>query len=469
MVSSSSDPQWEVVLAEVAENAELAEGSEGARSVLVAMFRNEGINNKRLSQVTGIAVPALAAVRGEMQKAGILEDTRSLGSSGRRWAKDNLNLSFESEPIPFGRSISVEDIPEGLSKLEKVKELLEERPSPDFALDQSRATYETVVKRTLYLLAKGDLEGRRIIFLGDDDAISLAVGLTGLSAKVTVVDIDTRVIEFLQKSSKELGLDNFAVFEHDLRDPCPDETIGAFDVVVTDPPYTVPGMRLFLKRARQVLRTHVTTRTGEIETVGKRCLLSFGNKPPLESQLSQISILEHGFTIREMVPDFNHYMGARILGQFSNLYYLHTASATGREVSFEYRGRPLYTRQAKEAVSEYRPVGYHIVGELSGVERKTILDNDLIREAFLESLESAKLGVVDVFQHRYDPYGYSVVAILESSHASIHTWPEHGYAGVDIFLCSEVEFGLNAMDFLKDKLAPRDSEVRWMARGSELE
>ncbi|MHA1960252.1 MAG: adenosylmethionine decarboxylase [Candidatus Thorarchaeota archaeon] len=467
MADSSTNPQWEVVLTQVAKKADLAEGSEGARSVLVTMFRNEGINNKKLSQKTGIAVPALAAVRGEMHKARILEDTRSLGSSGRKWVKDNLHLTFDFEPIPLKYKITSSEIPERLAKLERMREILEKRPSPDYALDQSRATYETVIKRTLYLLARGDLEGRRVIFLGDDDAISLAVALTCLPTNVTVLDIDSRVTEFLRETVDEFGLNNFEVLEHDLREPCPDETVGAFDVVVTDPPYTVPGLRLFLKRSRQVLRSRVLTPLGEIETVGKRCLLSFGSKPPLESQLVQLSILGHGFTIQEMVPDFNHYQGARILGQFSHLYYLQTATSPGREVSFEYQGRPLYTRQVKESDIDFRPVGFHIVGELFGLDRQTLLDNELIRESLLESLESANLDVVDVFQHRFDPYGYTVVAILKSSHASVHTWPEHGYAGVDIFLCNDVELGLKAMESMKEKLSPKESDVRWMARGSE--
>jgi S-adenosylmethionine decarboxylase len=38
--------------------------------------------------------------------------------------------------------------------------------------------------------------------------------------------------------------------------------------------------------------------------------------------------------------------------------------------------------------------------------------------------------------HSFDPYGVSGVVIITESHVTIHTWPEHGYAAVDIFSCS---------------------------------
>jgi S-adenosylmethionine decarboxylase len=38
--------------------------------------------------------------------------------------------------------------------------------------------------------------------------------------------------------------------------------------------------------------------------------------------------------------------------------------------------------------------------------------------------------------HRFQPYGISGVVVIAESHLSIHTWPEHSYAAVDIFSCS---------------------------------
>jgi len=65
-----------------------------------------------------------------------------------------------------------------------------------------------------------------------------------------------------------------------------------------DPPYTNEGLRLFLKRAKQVLKTSINIEGKEHKVIGKKCLLCFGNKPPKVMQQIQLSILDHGFVIK---------------------------------------------------------------------------------------------------------------------------------------------------------------------------
>ena len=50
-------------------------------------------------------------------------------------------------------------------------------------------------------------------------------------------------------------------------------------------------------------------------------------------------------------------------------------------------------------------------------------------------------------------YGVTGVSLLAESHMSIHTWPEHKYAAVDIYMCGETD-PYQALSALKDKLAP---------------
>ncbi|MHA1473044.1 MAG: bis-aminopropyl spermidine synthase family protein, partial [Promethearchaeota archaeon] len=245
----------EAILTIVAEKAQLAEGIEGVRSILLTMYRFPSLKNKKVSQKTGIAIPALAAVRGELVKAGIIEKKNYLGEKGRTWIKKNLKLKFEYDPLPDNYALSLSEIPKEFTSISKIEKILENRPKPDFALDQSHATSSTVVNRSLYLLKKGDIEGRKILFLGDDDATSLAVGLLNLAEEITVIDIDPNVIKFLSDGANTLSLTNFNVLTHDLRDSSPESVLNNFDVVVMDPPYTNEGLRLFLKRAKQILKT----------------------------------------------------------------------------------------------------------------------------------------------------------------------------------------------------------------------
>ncbi len=45
--------------------------------------------------------------------------------------------------------------------------------------------------------------------------------------------------------------------------------------------------------------------------------------------------------------------------------------------------------------------------------------------------------IVKAVFHNFSPYGVSGVIVITESHVTIHTWPEHGYAAVDIFSCSK--------------------------------
>ncbi len=458
----------EEILTLVAEKAQLSEGIEGVRSILLIMYRFPSLKNKIVSQKTGIAIPALAAVRSELVKAGIIEKRNLLGEKGREWVRSKLNLRFEYDPVPGNFDSIIRELPEEFYYLNDIKSYLDNRPSPEFALDQSHADFSTVLKKTLYLVKKGDIEGRRIIFLGDDDFISLAVGLTKLANEITVVDIDDRVLNFLSNTARKLSLKNFNVLHHDLREPIPKNVVNKYDIAVMDPPYTNEGLRLFLKRAKQVLKSTIIVDGRSYPIIGKKSILSFGNKPPNEMQKLQLSILDHGFIINEMLPDFNHYEGASIIGKFSHLYYLQSVINPTSMYNFSLISHPIYTSEVKSKIkSPFLPIGYHFIGEMRFINQEILLDNEKIQKIFLDSLISADLTILDIYHHNYQPYGYSAIAILKTSHAAIHTWPEHGYLSIDIFICDEKSKGLKVIEFLKNKFEPEKSEFFYLERGNE--
>ncbi len=82
-------------------------------------------------------------------------------------------------------------------------------------------------------------------------------------------------------------------------------------------------------------------------------------------------------------------------------------------------------------------VGTHIITELSGCNVEKLSDLDGVREALLEAAERAQATVLDVSLHRFQPQGVSGVAVIAESHISVHTWPELGYAALDIYTCGE--------------------------------
>ena len=60
--------------------------------------------------------------------------------------------------------------------------------------------------------ARGDLAGRRLLIIGDDDLFSIVVGLSGLAAEVVVLDVDTRIVDFVNHCAEQFSLKLKGIF-----------------------------------------------------------------------------------------------------------------------------------------------------------------------------------------------------------------------------------------------------------------
>jgi spermidine synthase len=83
------------------------------------------------------------------------------------------------------------------------------------------------------------------------------------------------------------------------------------------------------------------------------------------------------------------------------------------------------------------PTGRHVLAELRGVDPALLDDADGLAHALRTSLLGAGADVRQVAVERFTPQGATVVALLAESHASLHTWPEHGTALADVFTCGD--------------------------------
>ncbi len=91
-------------------------------------------------------------------------------------------------------------------------------------------------------------------------------------------------------------------------------------------------------------------------------------------------------------------------------------------------------------------------------------DADFLLATLKGAAEKVGAKIVNVVTQRFSPRGVSVILILAETHLSIHTWPEHGYAAVDVFVCGEGIDPLSAWDVIKGALRPRSFEKKEIRR-----
>lgn len=207
--------------------------------------------------------------------------------------------------------------------LKRVREVLIKyqkfRPKPKRDLDQFNATIKTTIKRVIKLLKNGDLNDKKVAFLGDDDLVSVAAALTHKCNKITVFEIDKRLNEFINKISKENDLE-IEIIEQDLSQPIDKKWLDEYDVVFTDPPYTIDGINIFLNQAIRIFKKNFLG----------RIYLCYGNSDRAREREVEIQklILGHNLLIKTKFPQFNKYFGAESIGSQSSLYVLDWTPST---------------------------------------------------------------------------------------------------------------------------------------------
>jgi S-adenosylmethionine decarboxylase len=109
-----------------------------------------------------------------------------------------------------------------------------------------------------------------------------------------------------------------------------------------------------------------------------------------------------------------------------------------------------------------RYAGVHLIIDLHGARR--LNDIDHIESVLRQCAEAAGATLLHVHLHRFQPDGVSGVAVLAESHISIHTWPEAGYAALDVFMCGRTEPG-RCVPILRTAFAAKRVGVNELLRG----
>ncbi len=119
--------------------------------------------------------------------------------------------------------------------------------------------------------------------------------------------------------------------------------------------------------------------------------------------------------------------------------------------------------------NEEPSLGSHLLIELYGCESERLKQEAGVGEAMMEAARVSEATIVAKSFHEFEPYGVSGAVIIQESHYTIHTWPEHGYAAVDLFYCGGTIKVHLAVEVLQERFKPSRIKFLVVRRGLKSE
>ena len=114
------------------------------------------------------------------------------------------------------------------------------------------------------------------------------------------------------------------------------------------------------------------------------------------------------------------------------------------------------------------PLGRHLLADFSGIDPALLIDPQHVERILLQAAEVAgATAIFSKFHHFGENAGVTGVLLLRESHISIHTWPEHGFAAVDAFMCGDARPDL-AVDVIQRAFAPQHIRIEDVARSAQV-
>lgn len=327
----------------------------------------------------------LAAAGGDIDTAG---DAHRLAPAVRHHYRDRFALD------------ALRADPAGASMLQRVRDFVASGPPPMAALDHVTATPETTLRRAEWLRDNYDLRGAHVLCVGDHDLTSLAVCLVEPSARVTVVDLDERVLAHIDGVAAEHG-SNVRTLHADLRFGLPPAVHGWADLVFTDPPYTPEGMGLFAARAAECLAG-----------ANSRVLLAYGfsDRSPALGHKVQQELLRLGMVFEAILPGFHRYHGAQAIGSASALYVCRPTARTRKLAGKQTAA--IYTHGPQSVESAEGTPGEDFLRKLGELTRTAV---DGLRRPGWDRPVAAG-GGLPVFDLRSDPGPWLLRMMLACNH-----------------------------------------------------
>jgi S-adenosylmethionine decarboxylase proenzyme len=110
-------------------------------------------------------------------------------------------------------------------------------------------------------------------------------------------------------------------------------------------------------------------------------------------------------------------------------------------------------------------LGRHLLCEYHGCDRARLNDPEVIRTELVAAVTRSGATPLHEVVHAFSPHGVTGVIVIAESHFAIHTWPEYGFAAVDLFTCGDQVDPYLAFEYLRTALHAETHSVVEIRRG----
>lgn len=110
-------------------------------------------------------------------------------------------------------------------------------------------------------------------------------------------------------------------------------------------------------------------------------------------------------------------------------------------------------------------LGTHLLIELYECSKLQLDDAQAIEQLLVCAATEAGATVISSHANLFNPHGVSAVVIIAESHVTIHTWPEHRYAAIDVFTCGDKIKPWRVQEILSKGLGAQRCSAMEMRRG----
>jgi S-adenosylmethionine decarboxylase proenzyme len=115
--------------------------------------------------------------------------------------------------------------------------------------------------------------------------------------------------------------------------------------------------------------------------------------------------------------------------------------------------------------------GIHLLGEWYGcpADAPEMTRSEALRKLCLKLSEASGMTIVGDRFFQFEPQGVTGTVLLAESHLAIHTWPEHGFVTIDVYVCNYTTDNTGKAErlfrTLQDVLRPQRAKFQAIHRG----